>query len=103
METLADRDIEFISKPCLRNPYFITPWRNSMSELVVHYDQDFCAWVGHQVTLLRQRRFSELDIDNLIEELESLSKAYRQQLINQSSRRVIDASAEMEIRLAQAF
>lgn len=36
------------------------------------YDADFAAWVERQAALLRDGRFSELDRDNLLEELESM-------------------------------
>jgi hypothetical protein len=38
------------------------------------YDQDFAAWVEEQVRLLRSRRTKALDVPNLIEELEGLTK-----------------------------
>jgi Domain of unknown function DUF29 len=36
------------------------------------YDQDFYVWTEVQAELLRQRRFDELDLPNLIEEVEGL-------------------------------
>jgi uncharacterized protein DUF29 len=36
------------------------------------YDQDFYVWTEVQAELLRQRRFDELDLENLIEEVEGL-------------------------------
>jgi Domain of unknown function DUF29 len=44
------------------------------------YDTDFNQWIGEQVKLLRDRTFSQLDIDNLIEEIESLGKSDKRQL-----------------------
>jgi predicted DNA-binding ribbon-helix-helix protein len=38
------------------------------------YEDDYYTWVNEQVALLRERRFDELDIENVAEELESLSK-----------------------------
>lgn len=38
------------------------------------YDRDFAAWVAEQVDLLRSGRPTGLDVDNLIEELEGLTK-----------------------------
>lgn len=43
------------------------------------YDQDFYAWTQRQVELLRSGRLGELDIENLIEEIESLGKQERQE------------------------
>ena len=36
------------------------------------YDTDFYAWALHNAQLLRERRFSELDVEHLIEELEDM-------------------------------
>ncbi|WP_416672302.1 DUF29 domain-containing protein [Egbenema bharatensis] len=44
------------------------------------YDQDFYAWTQHQVELLRTGRFRELDIENLVEEIESLGRQERREL-----------------------
>jgi predicted DNA-binding ribbon-helix-helix protein len=38
------------------------------------YEDDYYTWVNEQVALLRERRFNELDVENVAEELESLSK-----------------------------
>lgn len=38
------------------------------------YDRDFNAWIGRQVTLLRTKRFDEIDLPNLVEEIEDMSK-----------------------------
>jgi hypothetical protein len=46
------------------------------------YDQDFYAWAQKQVELLHAGRFQELDIEHLIEELDSLGKQQRQELRN---------------------
>lgn len=39
------------------------------------YREDFAAWLDDQATALRERRFADLDLDNLIEEVESLRRA----------------------------
>jgi hypothetical protein len=39
------------------------------------YEQDFAAWLDAQVAALREGRFTELDLDNLIEEVESIRRA----------------------------
>jgi hypothetical protein len=46
------------------------------------YEQDFYAWTQRQVELLQAGRWNELDIENLIEEIESLGKQQRQELRN---------------------
>ncbi|WP_257275085.1 MULTISPECIES: DUF29 domain-containing protein [unclassified Endozoicomonas] len=43
-----------------------------MSDL---YETDFYSWSYQQAELIRQGRFSELDIDNLLEEVEDMGKA----------------------------
>jgi hypothetical protein len=39
------------------------------------YERDFAAWLEEQALLLRERRFAELDLDNLIEEVDSIRRA----------------------------
>jgi hypothetical protein len=39
------------------------------------YEQDFAAWLDLQVVALREQRFTDLDLDNLIEEVESIRRA----------------------------
>jgi hypothetical protein len=46
------------------------------------YDQDFYAWTLQQVELLKAGKLEGLDIENLIEEIESLGKQQRQDLRN---------------------
>ena len=41
------------------------------------YEEDFPLWAERQAALLRAGRFSELDLDNLIEEVEDLSRRER--------------------------
>ena len=46
------------------------------------YERDFYAWTQQQRTLLQEGDFAHLDIDNLIEELESMGRSERRQLIH---------------------
>jgi Domain of unknown function DUF29 len=46
------------------------------------YEQDFYAWTQQQAELLRSGELEKLDIENLIEEIESLGKQQRQELRN---------------------
>ncbi len=38
------------------------------------YERDFCLWLEQQAALLRERRFDELDLANLIEEIEAMAR-----------------------------
>jgi len=38
------------------------------------YEQDFYLWIAETVQQLKSGNFSHLDLDNLIEEIESLAK-----------------------------
>jgi hypothetical protein len=49
------------------------------------YDEDFYVWTEAQAELLRARRFDELDLDNLIEEVEALGRAERSKVLNNAS------------------
>jgi hypothetical protein len=41
------------------------------------YDTDFYAWTQEQAELLRQGRLADIDLENLIEEIESLGRSER--------------------------
>ncbi len=44
------------------------------------YDVDFCQWAIEQAQLLREHRFDLVDIENVAEEIESLSKHDRREV-----------------------
>lgn len=46
----------------------------------VEYEQDLALWYARQAELLRERRFDQLDLENLIEELEVAGKNLRREL-----------------------
>ncbi|MEQ9356241.1 DUF29 domain-containing protein [Coleofasciculus chthonoplastes] len=46
------------------------------------YETDFYAWTQEQASLLHQQQWSQLDLGNLIEEIESLGKQQCQELRN---------------------
>ncbi|MFN9831460.1 MAG: DUF29 domain-containing protein, partial [Pseudanabaena sp.] len=46
------------------------------------YDTDFYAWTLEQSRLLQSGNLQDLDIENLVEEIESLGKQQRQELRN---------------------
>ncbi|MDF5706399.1 MAG: DUF29 domain-containing protein [Nostoc sp. S4] len=49
------------------------------------YETDFYAWTQEQATLLRNQQWSQIDVQNLIEEIQSLGKQQRQELRNRLS------------------
>ncbi len=49
------------------------------------YDQDFYVWTEVQAELLRQRRFDELDLDHLIEEVEGLGDAKKSAVLSNAT------------------
>ncbi|WP_143171095.1 DUF29 domain-containing protein [[Phormidium ambiguum] IAM M-71] len=50
--------------------------------LIDLYETDFYAWTQKQAELLRQRDLNNLDIENLIQEIESLGKQEKRELVN---------------------
>jgi adenosyl cobinamide kinase/adenosyl cobinamide phosphate guanylyltransferase len=46
------------------------------------YDSDFYAWTKQQAQLLRSHQWDLVDIENLVEEIESLGRQERQELVN---------------------
>ncbi len=59
------------------------------------YDEDFCVWAERQAALLRARRFDELDLGNLIEEVEDLGGALRRS-VRSRVRRIIAHLLKLE-------
>ncbi|MCW5713274.1 MAG: DUF29 domain-containing protein [Bauldia sp.] len=52
----------------------------SQAELDGLYERDFFAWTQEQARLLRERRFDELDLQNLIDEVESVGRSERREI-----------------------
>jgi len=46
------------------------------------YEHDIHAWTQQTADLLRQQRFHELDIEHLVEELETMGRRDRQELVS---------------------
>lgn len=49
------------------------------------YKMDFYAWTQEQASFLRNQQWSQIDLSNLIDEIESLGKQQRQELRNRLS------------------
>lgn len=45
------------------------------------YEQDYGAWLSRQIALLRARRWGELDLDHLVDEVESLGRSDFRRLV----------------------
>lgn len=50
------------------------------------YERDIVLWADHQARLLREGRFDEADIPNIVEEIESLARSERSALGSQIGR-----------------
>lgn len=50
------------------------------------YETDYHGWVQQQVELLKCGRLTDIDLENLIEEIESLGASKRDALVNQLAR-----------------
>lgn len=46
------------------------------------YDQDFYAWANEQASLLRSGKLSAADIEHIAEEIESMGKAEKRELVS---------------------
>ncbi|MBF0573959.1 MAG: DUF29 domain-containing protein [Desulfamplus sp.] len=53
-----------------------------MTNLSIEYNQDFYSWLCHNINLLRSGRVSEIDVENIAEELEGMSKSQHRELVN---------------------
>lgn len=50
------------------------------------YLTDFSPWINQTVQLLREQRWQEIDVSNLIDEVESLGKSERRGIASQLTR-----------------
>ena len=50
--------------------------------MAVKYEADFEAWLEEQRTLLRQRKFDQLDMKNLLEEIEDLGNSTKNAIVS---------------------
>ncbi len=46
------------------------------------YEHDFYAWAIHNADLIRQGRFAEIDAQNIAEELQSMGRSEKRELVN---------------------
>src|SRR5512135_156427 len=53
------------------------------------YDKDVCAWSEIQSRLILSKKWDEIDIENIAEEIESLGKSYKRALISQLERLIM--------------
>jgi hypothetical protein len=53
-----------------------------MSKLSQEYEKDFYAWTVHNTQLMRAGKLSEIDVEHIAEELESMGKSNKRELIN---------------------
>jgi hypothetical protein len=51
-----------------------------MPRNAVAYDDDFFAWTQEQARLLREGNFSQLDVENVAEELESMGRSDKREI-----------------------
>ena len=49
------------------------------------YDQDFATWTSETARLLRARRFDEIDIEHVAEEIEDMGKSEKRELLSRLS------------------
>jgi hypothetical protein len=52
----------------------MTPFTPYSSEIVNPYEQDYFLWLEKTIDLLREKRFNEVDLENLLEELENMGR-----------------------------
>jgi len=56
-----------------------------MQKNVAKYGTDFYAWLSQTAELIRRKKFEEIDIKNLAEEVDSMGKSERRELLNRFS------------------
>ena len=53
-----------------------------MNNLATVYDQDFYLWLSQNTELLREGRVTEIDTENIAEELDALCKSQHRELVS---------------------
>ena len=48
----------------------------------IAYDADFYGWANEQAALLREGRLNEADIENIAEEIESMGRSEKRELVS---------------------
>jgi ribosomal protein L29 len=61
-----------------------------MSDTRSAYDRDFYAWATEQAQLLRAGRLEDADIDNIAEEIQSLARGERRELVSRLEVLLVD-------------
>jgi vacuolar-type H+-ATPase subunit C/Vma6 len=46
------------------------------------YEEDFYAWTAHNAKLLREGKLSEIDVEHIAEEIESMGKSEKRELLS---------------------
>jgi hypothetical protein len=55
---------------------------NMATKIQKEYEKDFYAWIRHNVALIRAGKLSEIDSEHVAEELESMGKSDKRELIS---------------------
>ncbi|MCI4626221.1 MAG: DUF29 domain-containing protein [Candidatus Magnetoovum sp. WYHC-5] len=63
------------------NPNTITHTINTATEQSL-YERDFYQWALHNAAMLRQGKLTEIDVGNIAEEIESMGRGEKKELIN---------------------
>lgn len=53
-----------------------------MDNTSIKYEKDFYAWALYNAELIRQGKISQIDFENIAEEIESMGKSDRRELVN---------------------
>jgi hypothetical protein len=77
-----------------------------MTQAIAHkslYDSDFLLWTQDTITKLRVRDFDHVDLDNLIEEIESLGKSDKKEILNRLATLLEHLLKRMYVDLPDCF
>ncbi len=53
-----------------------------MNQPMIDYEQDFYAWLMHNARLIREGQFAEVDSEHVAEELESMGRSEKRELVS---------------------
>ena len=76
---------------------------NPLPEKHTAYNEDIIAWACEQAKLLRARRFDELDIERIAEEIEDVGKREQHELAGRTSALLAPVDVAVSTRPAHGF
>lgn len=77
-----ERELEALASLERRRYLAMTASQTNKAQVLALYSQDFCLWAEQTARLLQSKRYSEIDLENLIDEVEDMSRSEKRALLS---------------------